>query len=247
MDPGAGSRYSHDVPGGAGWSLMLPRHASLRLECLAASGDTTGSANVSMLIFAAGDPLERLNMPDTLKAQMSACVRPPMVLMSDLGRALCSVTGSSLGWHDAITGHSLDAEVGRRFGPSDYASHRNEWRRGARSLLLDELATVGLGRRDLHACVNWFSKVAPAGDARGSLRFVPGHAGAGDWVTLRAEQPLLVVLATAPHPLDPAAQWQPAGVRATVSPAGKPSLDDPSRTFRPESARALTAAERSTV
>ncbi len=230
--------YSHDVPGGAGWALTLPRATELRLECL---GD---GANVSMLIFAAHDPLERLNVPDTLKAQMSACVRPPMVLMSDLGKALCSVTGSSLPWHDAVTGHSLDADVRRRFGLSDYASDGNDWRRSARSLLLDELATYRLGRRDLHACVNWFTKVAPAGDA---LSFVAGHARTGDWVTLRAEQDLLVFLTTVPHPLDPSDEWQPSGVRCSVSPVAGPGPDDPSRVFRPESGRALVAAERSAL
>jgi urea carboxylase-associated protein 2 len=231
--------YTHDIPGGAGWSLLLPRATQLRLECL------DPGANASMLLFAAPDPLERLNVPDTLKAQMSACVRAPMVLMSDLGRALCSVTGSSLAWHDAITGHSLDTDV-HRFGPSDYARDGNDWRLSGRQLLLDELATHGLGRRDLHAGVNWFSKVAPTADARGSLAFVAGHATAGDWVTLRAELDLIVVLATAPHPLDPSTRWQPAGVRASVSPTRPPADDDASRTLRPESGRALAAAERST-
>jgi uncharacterized protein len=230
----------HDVPGGAGWSLVLPRGTALRLAAL------QDNACVSTLLYPAGNPLERLNVPDTLKAQMSARVRPPMVLMSDLGRALCSVTGSSLDWHDAVTGHSLDRHV-ERFGPSDYATHGNDWRRSARTLLLDELATLGLGRRDLHATVNWFVKVAP--DETGRLSFVDGHARAGDWVSLRAEQDVLVVLATAPHPLDPSAlgpatNWAPAGVRCTVSPAEPPGPDDPSRTFRPESARALEAVDR---
>jgi uncharacterized protein len=231
--------YSNDVPGGAGWALTLPRTSQLRLECL------DDGANVSMLVFAGRDPLERLNLPDTLKAQMSACVRPPMVLMSDLGKALCSVTGSSLDWHDAITGHSLDAEVRDRFGRSSYASDGNDWRRGARDLLLDELATHGLGPRDLHACVNWFSKVVPAGDARGSLGFAAGYARAGDWVTLRAEQDLLLVLATAPHPLNPTTRWQPSGIRVSVSPVAPPGADDASRLFRAESGRAMAAAERS--
>jgi urea carboxylase-associated protein 2 len=225
----------HELPGGAGWSLILPRGYQLRFSCL---GD---GACVSTLIFAAADPLERLNVPDTLKAQLSACVRPPMVLMSDLGRALASVTGSSLDWHDAVTGHSRDADVAARFGPSDYATHRNEWRRGARSLLLDELATLGLGRRDLHATVNWFSKVEPAGDRRGSLAYRVGHARAGDWVSLRAEQDLRIVAATAPHPLDPAAKWEPAGVAATMEPAPPAGPADPSWTFRAEARRALEA------
>jgi urea carboxylase-associated protein 2 len=227
--------YEHDVPGGAGWALLLPRAAQLRLEA------RSDGANASMLIFAAHDPIERLNVPDTLKAQLSACVRPPMVLMSDLGRALSSVTGSSLDWHDAISGHSVDADVRRRFGMSDYASDGNEWRRSARTLLLDELATYGLDRRDLHACVNWFTKVVP--DDR--LRFVTGHARVGDWVTLRAEQDLLIFLATAPHPLDPIDRWHPAAVRCAVSVVSPPGPDDPSRLFRAESARSLVAAERS--
>ena len=230
-----------EIPGGAAETLQLRRHRALTLTCL---GD---GANVSMLVYTqtADNPSDRLNVPDTLKAQMSARIAPPMVLMSDLGRALASVTGSSLDWHDAITGHSLDAHVEQRHGPSSYATHANDRRRSARSGLLDELWKHGLGARDLHATVNWFTKVAPAGDDRGTLEYVPGHAVAGDWVTLRAEQDLLIVLSTAPHPLDPAESWRPAAVRATVATVPPPGADDPSRTHRAESARALAVTERS--
>jgi urea carboxylase-associated protein 2 len=221
--------YSHDIPGGAAWTVWLPRRHELVLTAL---GD---DPNVSMLIYSARDPLERLNIPDTLKAQMSGCVRPPMVLMSDMGRALVSVTGSSLGWHDAITGHSL-----RVADPSSFAAARNDRRRPARDLLLDELYKLGLGERDLHACVNWFSKAGIAPD--GALAYVPGHARAGDRVQLRAEQDVIVVLATSPHVLND--EWSPSPVRASVSPAAPPGPDDPSRSFRDESARALELVER---
>jgi hypothetical protein len=203
----------HDVPGGAGWSLVVRRGYALDLECL---GD---GANATTLIYAAADPLERLNVPDTLKAQLSGCVRPPMVLMSDLGRALCSVTSSTVDWHDAISGYGPDAA----------------------GCLLDELATLGLGRRDLHATVNWFSRVAPADDERGTLTYAPGHVRAGDRVSLRAEQDLLIVLCTAAHPLD-RSNGRPAGVRATVVAAQPPDESDPSWCFREESARALERA-----
>ncbi|MGR6997559.1 DUF1989 domain-containing protein [Yinghuangia aomiensis] len=103
--------FTHEVAAGAAWAVRLRRHRALRLTCL------DGGANVSVLMYAAADPLERLDVPDTLKAQMSACVRAPMVLMSDMGRALASVTGSSLDWHDAVTGHSTDGQVAARFGP----------------------------------------------------------------------------------------------------------------------------------
>src|SRR5579863_9302271 len=110
---------SFEIPGGAADSLRLRRHRALTMTCV---GD---GANVSMLVYAVGNPVDRLNIPDTLKAQMSARIAPPMVLMCDLGRALASVTGSSLDWHDAVTGHSLDAHVEQRYGPSSYATHSN--------------------------------------------------------------------------------------------------------------------------
>lgn len=231
--------YEHEIAAGAAWTVRLGRHRALRLTCL------DDGANASVLMYAAADPFERLNVPDTLKAQMSACVRPPMVLMSDMGRALASMTGSSLDWHDAVTGHSTDAQVRARFGPSDYASDRNAWLRSARAGLLDELWKHGLGRRDLHATLNLFSKVVPAGDERGTLAFAPGHAAVGDWVELRAEQDLLVVLATSPHPMDPEPNWAPARLRAEVRIVPAPGADDASRLFRAESGRALAATERS--
>jgi urea carboxylase-associated protein 2 len=226
------------VPGGAARSFLLRRTQVLRLTA-AGSG-----ANASTLLFAADRLSERLCVPDTLKAQMQARVRPPMVLMSDAGRALTSVIGSSLDWHDAISGHSLDVHLSR-FGPSDYATDRNGWRQSARAGLLDELAKWDLGRRDLHASVNFFSAVVPADDARGTLAWRPDHSTAGDWVDLRAETDVLVVLSTAPHPLDPAAVWEPASVHLSVRPGAAPGEDDPSRSFRAESARALNETERS--
>jgi uncharacterized protein len=223
----------HEIPGGAAWSVQLRRGRAVRLTA------TGAGANATMLLFPAFDPVDRMNIPDTLKAQMSARIRPPMVLMSDRGVGLASVTGSSLDWHDAISGHSTDAHLAR-FGPSSYHADRNECRRSARAGLISELAKHGRGGADLHACVNWFSKAATSGDDRGSLTFVPGHARAGDWVELRAEVDLLMLLSSAPHPLDTA--WAPAGVRVQVAAAEPGADDDPSVTFRAESARALQQA-----
>jgi hypothetical protein len=45
-----------------------------------------------------------------------------MVLMSDAGRALLSLTGSSLNWHDALTGHSTQDQVEKKHGPSSSAA-----------------------------------------------------------------------------------------------------------------------------
>ncbi len=223
---------THELPGGAAWSVRVRAGRQLRLTALGPG------ANASTLIFAAQDPVDRLNVPDTLKAQMSARITPPMVLMSDRGTALASVTGSSVDWHDALCGHSTDAHAAA-FGASSYATDRNDRRVSARAGLLGELRKHGRGPADLHATVNFFSKVAIEGP-QAWLAPVEDHAAAGDWVTLRAEQDLLIVLSTAPHPLS--RTWRPSAVRAEVSPAPRYGTDDPSMIFRPESARALELA-----
>lgn len=222
---------THDVPGGAAWSVQVRAGRVLRLTAL---GD---GANCSTLVYPAADPVDRMNVPDTLKAQMSARIRPPMVLMSDRGVGLASVVGASSDWHDALGGHSLDHHV-EPFGPTSYQADRNDWRRSARVGLVSELTKHGRSATDLHACVNFFAKVATDDD--GALAWVPNHSRTGDWVALRAEVDLLIVLSSAPHPMDP--EWSPAPVRAEIEPGEPYGEDDPSVLFRGESARALAAA-----
>ncbi|WGL50602.1 DUF1989 domain-containing protein [Nocardioides sp. BP30] len=230
------SLYSHVIPGGAAWSAPLRAGRLVTLTALAAG------ANASMLLFNA-DRVDRLNIPDTLKAQMSARITPPMVLMSDRGLALASVVASSLDWHDCLGGFGSEGHLAR-FGASSYGADRNDWRRSARTGLVSELTKHGLDERDLHAPVNFFSKVAIADDARASMAFVAGHAAAGDTVTLRTEHDVLMVLCTAPHPLDPGV-YAPASVEVSVDRA-EPVVPaaDASWGWREESARALEMSRR---
>jgi len=195
---------SHEVPGGAAWSLRVRPGREVRFTALGPG------ANCSLLLLTPDG--DRLNVPDTLKAQMSARVRPPMVLMSDRGVGLASMTGSSLDWHDAVCGHSTARHVTEG---TSYQVHRNGRRLSARAGLLSELRKRGFDRTDLHASVNLFSKAA-IGDA-GELLFVADHCAADDWVTLRIEVELVLVMSTAPHPLDPS--WKPADLRVTVTDA----------------------------
>ncbi|GAB3936753.1 urea carboxylase-associated family protein [Kribbella albertanoniae] len=158
----------HDIPGDAAWSVPVRAGRAITLTALAEN------ANASMLIIGS-DRLDRLNIPDTLKSQMTARIHAGLVLMSDRGLALATVTASTLDWHDCLTGSI----------PSP--------------LLLLELAKHGLSEADLHGSINFFTKVGIDADAR--LAFVPGHATVGASVTLRAEQDLLVFISTAPHVL----------------------------------------------
>jgi len=219
--------YQHEIPGGAAWSFPVRAGRLIRMTALGQD------ANATTLLIGA-DRLDRLNVPDTLKAQMSACIRPPMVLMSDRGMALASVVASSLDWHDCLTGFNHDVHLQK---PSSYALDGNDWKRSARMGLVSELTKHGLSEADLHGSINFFSKVA-IGD-RTTMAYVAGHATAGDTVDLRTEQDLLVVISTAQHPLS---HQDPAGVRIEVSPATE--LHQPQRD---EAARALEMSRRALV
>ena len=235
-DPGQEWLVQEPLHGGQMWSRVLKRGQSLRLT------DVGGGASVAALFFNADQPLERYNMPDTLKAQHIARITAGNVLYSDMGRVLCSVTRDSCGWHDTITGVGDMKSSLEKYGPGDYQAKRNDWHRNSRDNLLVELGKYGLSKRDFGATVNFFSKVVP--DADGRLSWVPGHSKPGASVVLRSEMNTLVVLSNTPHPLDPTQKYTVNPVHLGVLWAAPVAADDSCKTSCPENERgfALTDA-----
>ena len=223
------------LPGAATWSGVLRRGSALEIE------DLEGGANVALLLVDANRPAERLNVPDTLKAQHVARVSAGVALYSDMGRVMASVIEDTCGWHDPLCGHGRQADVDALHGPTSFAEQRNAVRRGAREELLLELAKHDLGARDMAATINLFSKVTV--DEDGGLRFHPGSSQAGSRVVLRADGDVLVLLNTAPHPLDRTAPWDPKPVALAVRAVGPAGADDPVRTACPENERGFAATD----
>ncbi len=228
--------WEDTIHAGASWSLVLRRGRELRIE------DLEGGANVAALFYNYDSPTERYNMPDTLKAQHTAHLTAGLVLYSDMGRILCSVTSDARGWHDPIGGHNDAAAVNAKYGLAGYQEHRNARHRNTRDNFLTELSAHGLGLRDLTPNVNFFSKVVVEND--GSMAFVRGTPKAGDSITLRAEMNVLVILDTGQHPLDPNPEYAPKPVRISVHTAAPVAADDPCRISRPENARGFINTER---
>lgn len=223
--------WEETIPGGCHWSWILPRGVTLRLTA------KSDNVNLSLVLYNARQKLERYNMPDSLKAQHTAHYTRGHVLMSDMGCALASVTGDSLGWHDPL-GLLLDAgRMAEKYGEHAYQQHRNGMYRSGKDGLLIEIGKYGLTRRDLVAPVNFFSKVSV--DEEGRFRFHEGHARAGDAVDLRLDMDVIVVVSSAPHPLDPRPAYDPGLVGVTAWHSGPAPADDYCRAFRPECGRAL--------
>jgi len=228
--------WEETVPGGATWSHVLKRGTALRLT------DTEGGANAGAIFYNFECPVERYNMPDTLKAQHIARLTEGFVLYSDMGRVLCSITADTVGWHDPIGGCSNAALVRSKYGEARYQECHNDYHKNALDSFLVELGKWGLGPRDLVANVNFFSRVDVGDD--GAMSFHPGNSRAGATVELRAEMNVLVILNTCQHPLDPNPKYAPKPVGLSIRRVPPPSPSDPCRVSRPENERGFTLTER---
>jgi urea carboxylase-associated protein 2 len=227
--------WEETIQPGATWSHVLKRGTSLRIT------DLEGGANVAAIFYNFECPVERYNMPDTLKAQHIARLTKGFVLYSDMGRILCSVITDTVGWHDSIGGTTNARLVAEKYGPSSYQEDLNDYHKNGRDSLLVELGKWGLGPRDLIANVNFFSRVDVAND--GSMSFAEGNSKAGDYVELRAEMNVLTILNTCQHPLDPNPKYQPRPVQVAIRRVAAPGTDDPCRISRPENGRGFTLTE----
>jgi uncharacterized protein len=220
---------------GSHWSGVVRRGTTLRLT------DVEGGANVAALFYNYEDRLERYNMADTLKAQHTAYLTKGYVCYSDMGRILCSLTEDTSGWHDTMTGVSNAAMVADKYGRTRFQEQRNGFYKNSYDGLLGELGKYGLGKRDIVANVNFFSKVAV--DDEGGMHFQPGASKAGSYVDLRFEMNSLVALSTCQHPLDPEREYRPRYVRLATFASGPVSKEDPCRLRCPENERGFRNTE----
>ena len=148
---------SDTLPGGKHWSMVMWRNSRLKLT------DVDGGANVGMLFYNPYNLLERYNAPDTLKCQHTFKLTAGHCLYSDMGRIFCSDRGRQfrLARHGLRQHHQglRREQMGGEQLPDAIAMTGS---RTAHDSFLVEAAKYGLGRRDLAANVNWFSKVVVA-------------------------------------------------------------------------------------
>jgi urea carboxylase-associated protein 2 len=217
-------------PGGYA-SKELHRGARLRLT------DLYGDSCVSMLVFNSERPVERLNIADTVKVQWNAYLQAGRLLLSDMGRVLMSLITDEAQTHDTFCGPSNERANSRSYGDgANWGYFPN-----ARDRLLLGAAKFGLGRKDLHPCVNWFKGVRVAPD--GTTLWEGGPFPAGRSIVLRAEMNVIVVLANCPHVLDDRKQYRVTPVRVSAWRGPITPEDDPLRNATLESQRAFLNVE----
>ncbi|MFC4032199.1 urea amidolyase associated protein UAAP1 [Streptomyces polygonati] len=230
-----GMLWAETVAGGGYTHKALARGTELRLT------DPTGNACAHLLLFVDGRPWERLNTADTAKVQWNAYLGAGHLLLSDQGRVLASLIADTSGRHDLLCGTSTAVRNRARYGDGSPQGSSP----AGRELFKLAAAKHGLAPRDLPPSLSLFQGVSVEPD--GAVEFI-GSAGPGTAVTLRAEQPLTVLLANVPHPLDPRPAYTcgPLEVRARAGAATGPG--DPLWDTTPEGRRAfLNTAEHLTA
>ncbi len=158
------------IPPGWYWSARLARGQSLRIF------NTEATPGVSTTFWNADDPSERFNHGDTVKLQWTVQLTQGMLLMSDMGRVLASITGDTGGLHDPVMGGSTPQSNARKYGTAALRNARENFALAA--------GKHGLGPRDVGSTMNFFAPVMSddAGrlawrEGRGSGRCVGRFAG----------------------------------------------------------------------
>lgn len=236
VDPPAGVApadmlWEETISAGGYASKELTRGSRLRLM------DVHGDCCVSMLVFNSERPSERLNIADTVKVQWNAYLQAGRLLLSDMGRALMSVLEDGAQTHDTFCGPTNERSNARSYGNG---ANWSQFPNGRDRLLLGA-AKFGLGRKDLHPCINWFKGVRIAADGGTVLQagpFVPNRS-----LVLRAEMNVIVVLANCPHVLDERTHYSATPVRVSAWRGPVTPLDDPIRNSTLESERAFLNVE----
>jgi len=208
------------IPGGAYWSRVIKRGTTLRIIA------PSGSRGVSVLCYNADNLIERYNAADTAKIQFNAFLKKGMLLYSDMGRVLFSITEDTCGLHDTLGGCS-NLATNAKYGEGDYKNSRDNF--------MLALTKRNMGKKDIMPNLNLFTRITV--EPNGNLIWAEKTAKPGDYIDLRAEMNVLVVLSNCPHPLDSSPNYDPQPIQAIAWNSPLPTADDLCRTANPEALR----------
>jgi urea carboxylase-associated protein 1 len=184
------------------WSRQLKTGERLRIV------DLEGQQAVDFLCYSAALPLDRLNVPNTVKLNRSLYVTQGCTLYSDRAHKMFTVLEDTCGFHDTLAGCcSCEIDLVR------YGVHKTL---SCRSNFIAELAKWSLAPSEIVSNINFFMRVTF--DEAGRVEIVPSTSKPGDYVELQAEMPIIAVLSNCPQENNPAAGFRPTPIRVEILP-----------------------------
>jgi len=186
------------VPAGANYYVSeVPKGTHLRII------DVGGQQAVDFLVYDLADTQIRYNNANSIKLNRTIYVTTGFKLYSDTAEVLMTVVEDTVGSHDTIGG-ACSSQVNKlRYGIENTCACRDNF--------LVALATRGMSARDIHANVNFFMNVPV--HPSGSAEIEEGISVPGDFVDLRADKDVLVVLSNCPQFYNPCSGWNPTPIR----------------------------------
>jgi urea carboxylase-associated protein 1 len=191
------------VPARAAWTAVVRKGQTLRIV------DLEGNQAVDFLMYALEDDAERYSAQDTIAAQQNIYLRTGSALMSNEGRPMAVVTGTSVDYHDTIGGACSCESNTLRYGYHTKSQH------ACVENFLQGNARWGRGKRDMVSNINWFMNVPVEAD--GSLGIVDGISAPGLYVDIRAEMDLVAVVSNCPQINNPCNGFNPTPVRMVIA------------------------------
>jgi urea carboxylase-associated protein 1 len=195
----------HDeiVPARAPWLHHVAAGQTLRIV------DLEGNQAVDFLLYATADDAERYSAQDTVAAQGNLFLREGTVLRSNEGRAMMTIVGTAVDYHDTIGGACSCESNTLRYG------HHTKSEHACVENFLEANLLEGRGKRDIVSNINFFMNVPVEAD--GSLGIVDGISAPGLTVDLRAEMDVTVVVSNCPQINNPCNGFNPTPVRMIVT------------------------------
>ncbi|CAB3801763.1 DUF1989 domain-containing protein [Pararobbsia alpina] len=188
------------APGGR-WSHRLETGQRLRIV------DLEGQQAVDFLCYSAELPLDRLNVPNTVKLNRSLYVTKGCTIFSDKARKMFSVLEDTCGFHDTLAGCcSIEMDL-HRYGVEKKTSCRTNF--------VNELAKWSLSPSEIVSNINFFMRVTF--DA-GEVEIAPAVSKAGDYVVLQAEMPVIAMLSNCPQDSNHSSGFRPTPICVEVLP-----------------------------
>lgn len=185
------------------WSARLEPGQTLKLI------DTMGQQAIDFLCYSAELPLDRINIPNTIKLNKSLYITKGSKIYSDHAQVMMSVLDDTCGYHDTLAG-CCSCEIDKvRYGVEKTESCRTNF--------IAELGKWAMAPSEIVSNINFFMRVPFTAD--GEVVIADGVSKAGDYVLLRAEMPVIVVISNCPQQHNPAAGFSPTPVEVVVSQA----------------------------
>ena len=191
------------VPARAPWDAVVRKGQTLRIV------DLEGNQAVDFLMYALADDAERYSAQDTMAAQGNIFLKTGSVLLSNEGRPMATVTGTSVAYHDTIGGACSCESNTLRYG------HHTKSQHACVENFLQANARHGRGKRDMVSNINWFMNVPVEAD--GALGIVDGISAPGLFVDMRAEMDLVAIVSNCPQINNPCNGFNPTPVRMIIA------------------------------